>query len=575
MRFRSFRSRILFYLLGLVALIQGGVLLVVDVANSLNARRLIDQGLEVTARQFQARIETRSHELTVAARLLSGDFAFKQVFATGDTGTMRSALENQRRRIGADALVLISADGAGIMAHTLTKAGGASAEPFALLIDRAAEADEAEASGFVLLNGIPFRMVTVPLLAPLPVAWIVVGFQVDDPFADALKEDSLSEVSLLLSDGRGNWSDFASTLPFELRQLLPSALGIGQRPLDRSFTLELAGGDYVTLITELDRRDGSAFSAVLQRSRDEALAPFSRLRLTLFVLTVVALAVSLLLGHIIARSVSRPVHRLAATAEQIEKGDYSQRVETRQVDEMGQLAASFNRMAAGLKEREFIRETFGKYVPESVAAAILRDRSALAPESRMATVLFTDLQGFTSLCETMAPEQVVTLLNQYFSLLVGIIDRHGGVVNQFQGDAMLVTYNVPVSDPDHALSALRTALEIERVLEGHRFDGGRKLVTRVGINSGTVVAGSVGAGDRLSYTVHGDTVNLAARLEALNKEFATRILISESTRQLIGDDFDLEEIGEIPIRGRSSPVPVYSVPVAGAENTKRRAIPFP
>lgn len=561
MKFRTFRGRILFFLLGLVALVQGGVLLAVDLANALNARRIIDQALEVTAHQFQTRIEDRSRQLTVAARLLSGDFAFKKVFATHDSPTIRSALENQRLRIGADALVLISVDDGRVISDTLRPPGELDQRPFGNLIGKAEDSDEGEAAAVVQVEGESFNMVSVPLLAPLPVAWIVVGFRIDDGFAEALKRDTLSEVSLLWKSNDGQWTDYASTLPVLVRAPLPETLSEIPRTLDQSFSLTLLGDEYVTLITELDRREDATFTAILQRSQEAALAPYYRLRIILFALTFVALCVSLYLGHIIARSVSKPVQVLAEFTEKVRKGDYTQAVEITQVDEIGRLSQNFNRMVEGLREREFIRETFGKYIPESVAAEILRDHSALAPQLRMATVLFTDLQDFTSICERMSPPNVISMLNEYFSLLVGVIDSHGGVVNQFQGDAMLVTYNLPVADPDHAISALNTAIEIEKCLKGHTFGCGLQLVTRIGINSGNVVAGSVGAGDRLSYTVHGDTVNLAARLESLNKEFGTRILVSEATRKLAGGRFQFDEIGEIPIRGRSSTVPVFSLPV--------------
>ena len=559
MRFRSFRSRILVFFLGLIVLVQAGVLVTVDLANALNARRLIDEALEVTARQFARQIATRSHELGVAARLLSGDFAFKQVLATRDAETIRSALANHQLRIGADAMAVTSVDGADLIADTIPDQIGLDPQAFIGLIEAAEDSDELESSGMLFLDSSPHRMVTVPVLAPLPVAWIHVGFLVDDRFAKELQEDTRSQVSLFWRTGEGGWTDYASTLPIPLRSRLGDLLSDRRPPLDRSFGLDIGGEAFVTLITALDTREQGTFNAVLQRSREEAMAPFFRLRLVLFLLTIVALSVSVVLANLIARTVSRPVQALDRFAQRIEKGRYDEPVHLRQEDEIGHLARSLNRMADGLKEREFIRETFGKYVPESVAAAILKDRDSFAPELRMATVLYTDIQGFTAICEAMPPKKLVAMLNAYFSLLVGAIDSFGGVVNQFQGDAMLVTYNVPVADTDHAASAIRTALEIQKRLQAHRFDGGVELVTRIGINSGNVVAGSIGAGDRLSYTVHGDTVNLAARLEALNKEMGTRILVSEATRDLVRDRFRFESMGEIPIRGRSAPVPVFCV----------------
>ena len=124
---------------------------------------------------------------------------------------------------------------------------------------------------------------------------------------------------------------------------------------------------------------------------------------------------------------------------------------------------------------------------------------------------------------------------------------------------MLVSYNVPLEDPAHAANAVRAALEIERTINRRTFGDGIEFITRVGLNSGLVVAGPVGAEHRLIYTVHGDAVNVAARLEALNKEYGTHILVAESTRQLAGSDFAFTALGEVSVRGRSEPVPVYTV----------------
>lgn len=153
----------------------------------------------------------------------------------------------------------------------------------------------------------------------------------------------------------------------------------------------------------------------------------------------------------------------------------------------------------------------------------------------------------------------MALLNEYFSRLVEIVERFGGVVTQLQGDALLVSFNVPLDDPAHAANAVRAALEIERSINHCTFAEGVRFITRVGINTGQVIAGPVGAEHRLIYTVHGSAVNLAARLEALNKDYGTRILISESTRQLAGGGFAFTPLGEVTARGTSEPVPVYTV----------------
>ena len=207
--------------------------------------------------------------------------------------------------------------------------------------------------------------------------------------------------------------------------------------------------------------------------------------------------------------------------------------------------------------REAIIGQLGKYVPESVAEAIVTGEGTLEPTRRVATILYTDIEGFTSIAESMSPDRVVDMLNEYFPRVIEPIMRYRGVVNQFQGDAMLVTFNVPLEDAQHAEHALQAAVAIQEVSGGSAF-AGVTLRTRIGINTGEVIAGNVGAGNRQNYTVHGDAVNLAARLEQLNKQHGTLVLLSATTVELLIGEHPLERIGEVAIRGKAEPVDVYT-----------------
>ena len=176
------------------------------------------------------------------------------------------------------------------------------------------------------------------------------------------------------------------------------------------------------------------------------------------------------------------------------------------------------------------------------------------------TFLFTDIEGFTAISETLAPEQLIEALNRYFSLVAEPITEHGGVISQFQGDAVLATFNLPRPNADHASNAVKAALGIQSVLDGVEFGEGFAFNTRVGINTGSVVGGLVGSGDRVGYTVHGDNVNLAARLESLNKDYDTRIIVAESTvKQIQEGSFAFHELGEVSVRGLNRPVRIYTV----------------
>ena len=204
-----------------------------------------------------------------------------------------------------------------------------------------------------------------------------------------------------------------------------------------------------------------------------------------------------------------------------------------------------------------------RFVPEEIAQKVIQsEEGAITGKGEVSecTILFTDIESFTAISEKLSPEQLIEALNNYFSLIAGPITEHGGVISQFQGDAVLATFNVPRPDNDHASNAVRTALDIQSVLEGVEFGEGVQFNTRVGINTGTVVGGLVGSGDRVGYTVHGDNVNLTARLEQLNKDYGTRIIVADSTLAEIPEgSYAFSELGEVSVRGLKRPIRIYTV----------------
>jgi class 3 adenylate cyclase len=226
----------------------------------------------------------------------------------------------------------------------------------------------------------------------------------------------------------------------------------------------------------------------------------------------------------------------------------------RELDDAG---VAFNNMVSGLRDRRLIRDTLGRFVPEEVARSLLAGGGDLEVQQSEATILFCDIEAFTRLTETLGPVKIVEVLNAFFSRMVEILEQHGGVVTQFQGDAILATFNVPVADDEHARNAVLAAQDMLTSVAGSEF-AGEPLNIRIGINSGKVVAGAIGAKGRLNYTVHGDAVNLAARLEAMNKEYGTRLLMSESAVAHLSED-ELKLIGETTARGQTRSIKLYTL----------------
>jgi adenylate cyclase len=273
-------------------------------------------------------------------------------------------------------------------------------------------------------------------------------------------------------------------------------------------------------------------------------------------LAVLVLAV--LVAALVGRRVARPVAALAAAASAVREGRLQDvgplpRSAIAELDDAGR---SFDQMLHGLRERKLIRDTLGHYVPEQVARKLLSGGGRIEPIERKATVLICDIEGFAAITDSLGSRRVVEFLNAYFEVVVGIIERHGGVVTQFQGDAVLAVFNLPIADRDHGANALRAAIGIVAATAEQEFAGVR-IRNRVGLSTGRVVAGAVGSAGRLSYTVHGNAVNLASRIEALNKDYGTRILLSGKTAERC-PGFVLRKVADAPIRGYAEPVPLYT-----------------
>ncbi len=214
------------------------------------------------------------------------------------------------------------------------------------------------------------------------------------------------------------------------------------------------------------------------------------------------------------------------------------------------------------EEKRTLSEIFGRYVPPAVADALIDDRGMLEPVEREATILFLDIAGFTDLTEKAGPRGIVTILNRYFDDVARVISDHGGVITQFQGDAVLATFNVPLERRDHPHRAVSAAMAIQETTRTKH-----DLTVRIGICTGPVIAGNVGGGGRQTYTVHGATVNLAARLEGLNKQYGTQILLSRNTVDRLESDEEtplpstiaaFRTVGTTDVRGFTEPVEVLT-----------------
>ena len=280
-------------------------------------------------------------------------------------------------------------------------------------------------------------------------------------------------------------------------------------------------------------------------------------------LIVLNAGVSVALVTLMSQRVHEAMHALLRTMQHILQGDLSVHWSPRTTDEFLDLGMGFNAMLLGLREREAVKDTFGRFVSRGVAEAVLEGRIPLHGELREVTVLFQDMRAFTSLSEQMPPEALLQLLNEFFTEMVAAVETHDGVVKQFTGDGVMALFGAPGVRAEHPTLAVRAALTMLgrlEVLNNRRLAHGEvPLRIGVGIHSGTVVAGCVGPDTRLEYSVVGDVVNLASRVQELTKEVGATILVTNDTAARLGPEFILGKRVVCTVRGKTQPVSVVEV----------------
>lgn len=288
------------------------------------------------------------------------------------------------------------------------------------------------------------------------------------------------------------------------------------------------------------------------------------------IVTILAAVVGFAFALLVSSGITRPVRLLLAGAREVEAGRFDKSIAVSTQDEIGELAAAFNRMIEQLRHNERIRETFGRYIdPKVVQGLIDRPEVAIDGQRRVMTIMFSDMSGFTAMSEGMTPRGFVKVMNHYFTVMSAPIRNNRGVIDKYIGDAIMSYWGPPfVEEDEQALLAGLSAIDMADqvpALQKQLPDllGIRAMPVpcdlRIGIATGEVLTGSIGSELMMSFTVMGDAVNLASRLEAVNKIYGTRILISQATAEAIGARLELREIDHLAVVGQSVPQPVFEV----------------
>jgi len=307
---------------------------------------------------------------------------------------------------------------------------------------------------------------------------------------------------------------------------------------------------------------------ILHTATAETARKQDQVMLITAVLAVLAAILGLLFALFVSSGVTRPVHRLLAGTRAVESGHLGETLVVTSRDEIGSLTAAFNRMVEQLRLKERISETFGKFVDPRIVANMISGTEEHV-DRRVVTVFFSDIAGFTSISEQLTPAAIVNLLNHYFSAVTAPIRASNGIVDKYMGDGVLAFWTAPFSPDDtHAAAACLAALLQQEATQELNKDlpnilGLRRaaptLRVHMGIATGETIVGTIGSATAKSFTVIGDTVNLASRLEGANKIYGTKIIITEETLHLAREEVECRELDFITVVGKSEPVRIYEL----------------
>ncbi len=323
---------------------------------------------------------------------------------------------------------------------------------------------------------------------------------------------------------------------------------------------EEKNGKYFGSFERLDQIGVGVISSIPEKL---ALEGVNAVRWGSVLISVIILSGAILFIYFFSNTISRPLQLLSNAAEKIGDGEYDHQLQVKTRDEVGELTKVFNLMVHGLKEREKLKGALNKFVNEEIANQVLQGEIKLGGERKEATILFMDIRGFTAISEKLQPEEVVDFLNEYMTLMVGIISHTGGVVDKFIGDAIMAIWGAPVPKGNDIENCLNATLMMRKNIVDFNMQRKKKkkfpIMFGCGVNTGPVVSGQIGSPDRHEYTVIGDAVNLASRIEVLSKHFAVDVLITENTYNMVKDIFLVAAMEKVKVKGKSRTQTVYAL----------------
>ncbi|HVO88129.1 MAG TPA: diguanylate cyclase, partial [Casimicrobiaceae bacterium] len=467
------QSRIIALFVALMLLAQGGGVLLLSTAGVSAARKTIGDELDTGERVFHRLIEQRTVQLTQSARIVSADFAFREAIASNDRETVESVLHNHGDRIGAAFMMVLGLDGRIVADTHEGGVGKAFAHPRLL----ASAVRDGQVAAMLMLDDGLYQVVLVPVLAPLPIAWLAMGFAVNDSFAGDLSHLTGLQVSFGAAGRNGAWSLQASTLSTGVR--MPFARLVETGALRRDLAeVDLAGEQYLTRLVDMPATDADEVVAALQEPLEAALAPFRRLQRQLTLVSIVSVLLCAAASVFIAGGIARPVRHLANVARRIAAGDYSVTPPAHGADEIRDLGNAFRTMQEGLAAREsrILELAYRDTLTGLPNRALFADRlqQALAAAARAGApmgVLLMDVDHFKYVNDTLGHPIGDMLLREMAQRLLGVARRETDTVARLGGDEFVVLLpGVAIEGARTVARQVLTALEAPMSLDGHVVD---------------------------------------------------------------------------------------------------------
>ncbi len=567
----KFRDKLILLVL-VILIIAGTSYFFVSVQLAKNIENNIIERLAKSNETYEEFNKVYFDQLLTQTIAVSDNPKFSAQLSTGDKPTLQEGLNAFNENLKADIFIALGPAG-----EVLASVGTNTKENINLsqMPEVSAALGGADNGGFWEDQGKLFRVAASPTIVNNQVLGaIILGYALDDSAAVKIERVTTSQIAFTQGSRiiSTNLTHKKEELLAEIKNNIKALdHAMIQKTSSNPFKMIIGGEEFLAVASPVLASDGTEgqdkkviATYVFFNSLDKALEPLVASRKLMLIIGLAVAATAFLIGIIIAHGVSRPVALLANATREVAAGNLNVEVKVKSKDEMGLLADSFNEMTKGLKQKERVEGLFGKYLSPDVAKKVLAEQSIdgiLKGEKTTLSVMFTDIRGFTPMSRGMDPQALINLLNSHFDESIDIIDRYGGTLDKFIGDAIMAFFGAPVHYDDYYMRAINAAVQMQRAVDKFNFqrkiDGKDPVNIGIGINTGEVVVGNIGSNKRLEYTVIGETVNIANRLCSVAKK--GQIIVSQSTYDLLPNKSIASPIEQVTLKGVAEPVTVYEI----------------